>query len=866
MSALPLGTVTMVFSDIDGSTRLLQQLGDDYAAALSRHRALVRAAVADGDGHEMGTEGDSFFVVFDSARAAVQTCLRAQEALQRQEWPAGTSLRVRMGVHTGEPLRHEDGYVGIDVHRAARIASAAHGGQVLLSDTTRRLVGDALPEGVRLVPLGRHRLKDLTQPEQLYQVSAPGLQDAFPPVRSLGAATSLPTFPTPMVGRADELRRTLRLVADPSVRIVTLVGPGGSGKTRLAVATAEAVAERQQRTVYFTALETVGSASDAWRVAAETLGLPATSDARAAVQGALRDSETLLVLDNVEQIPDAADLVGLTAEAPRITVLVTSRRLLHVRGEHAVDVGALAPADASRLFARQAALVRRGFRLDAETAPVVSRVCDRVDGLPLGIELAAARARLLSPTALLSRLDLSLGTTTAERPERQRTLRSAVAWSHELLSPDAREAFQALAVFEGGCDLDGFAAVAGIDGDRALELAEALADASLLTFADTADGEPRLTMLTTVHDFAREQLDATGSTDEVRRRHAAYLAKLVERAAPHLHGPSQLAWMERLRLEQANTGAALRWCLGDAPCSVPAAERLPLGLRIANGLVWFWYRTGAAREGRELLDRLQDKDIGPQEPELVRAVQGLAVLLLQVGDAEHAMPLLERCLATWRQLGDEPMVARAANSLGVAHRDRGDVEAARRHFDESIAIARAGTDPARLALTLSNRAQLAIDEGAAEQGLQLLEEALVIDRAAGDQWAVVIGETNRAAALIELGRLDEAERALAEVAVSVQSMGDLESTADVLERGATLRVAQGRYDEGAHLLGAARLVRSEARIPLSAVDARRLEGLAADGAAALGAAAWDEQLAAAASLRPEAALRSLLAPPAAGRH
>jgi predicted ATPase/class 3 adenylate cyclase len=863
MSALPLGTVTMVFSDIDGSTRLLQELGDAYAAALSTHRELIRVAVAEGDGHEMGTEGDSFFVVFDSARAAVQTCLRAQQALQRHEWPMGSRLRVRMGVHTGEPLRHEEGYVGLDVHRAARIASAAHGGQVLLSETTWRLVDGTLDGGARLVSLGRHRLKDLSRPEQLYQLCAEGLQRDFPPLRSLGAATSLPVFATPMVGRAEELRHIQRTVGDPTVRVVTLVGPGGSGKTRLAVASAEAVAGREDRTVYFAALETVSTAAEAWRGLAEALGLPVTSDPETTVQGALRDSSTLLVLDNVEQIPDAEDLVvGLTSAAPHVTVLVTSRRLLHVRGEHAVDIGALAPGDASRLFARQAALVRRGFRLDEDTAPVVSEVCARVDGLPLGIELAAARARLLSPAALLSRLDLSLGARTGERPERQRTLRAAVAWSHDLLSPEAREAFEALAVFEGGCDLAGLAAVAEVDDGQALELAEALADASLLTFADAADGEPRLTMLRTVHDFALERLDAAGTSEEMRRRHAAYLAGLVERAAPHLHGPTQLAWMERLRVEQPNTGAALRWCLADAPTSGPAAERLSLGLRIANGLVWYWYRTGAAHEGRELLDRLRDKDIGPDDPELVRAVQGLAVLLLQVGDAEQAMPLLERCLATWRQLGDRPMVARAANSLGVAHRDRGETEAARRHFDDSLAISRSDGDRSRLALTLSNLGQLAIDEGDPEEGLARLEEALAIDRAAGDRWAVVIGETNRAAALVELGRLAEAERVLGDVAASVPSMEDLESTADVLERGAMLRVAQGRYDDAATLLGVARTVRTAARIALSGVDERRLVALMSPAAAALGQAAWDHAVSAASSLSPEAALRTLQPGPA----
>ena len=508
MSALPLGTITMVFSDIDGSTRLLQHLGDAYADALSTHRALIRDAVRAGQGHELGTEGDSFFVVFDSARRAVETCLRAQQALQSQHWPQDSELRVRMGVHTGEPLRHEDGYVGLDVHRAARIASAAHGGQVILSDSTRQLVEGALPVDARLLPLGRHRLKDLASAEQLYQLTAPGLLAEFPPVRSLGATTSLPRFATDLIGRSEEVRRVLRLVSGGSGRLVTLAGPGGSGKTRLAVAVAETVAAAEGREVFFAALETVTSAAEGWRVLAEAVGATAGPEPAAAALAALRDSAALVVLDNLEQITDAEDLVHrLADDCPRVSVLVTSRRPLHQRGEQTIEVGSLRTADAARLFARQATLVRRGFRMDDTNGADVAAVCERVDGLPLGIELAAARVRLLSPAALLSRLDLSLGASGSDRPERQRTLRSAVAWSYELLSDEGRAAFELAGVFEGGCDLDGFAAITGLDAAPALAQAESLADASLLTFADGPDGEPRLSLLRTVRDFAVERLE-----------------------------------------------------------------------------------------------------------------------------------------------------------------------------------------------------------------------------------------------------------------------------------------------------------------------------------------------------------------------
>jgi predicted ATPase len=844
---------------------LLQLLGDAYADALSTHRSLIREAIRAGDGHELGTEGDSFFIVFDSARSAVETCLRAQRALQSQRWPQDSELRVRMGVHTGEPLRHEDGYVGLDVHRAARIASAAHGGQIVLSDSTRRLVEGALPVGATLLPLGRHRLKDLASAEQLCQLAAPGLLADFPPVRSLGATTSLPRFATALIGRSEEVRRIRRLVSGESSRLVTLAGPGGSGKTRLAVAVAETVAAADGREVFFAALETVTTAAEGWRVVAEAVGASAGPEPVTAALAALRDSAALVVLDNLEQITDADELVRRLADGcPQVSVLVTSRRPLHQRGEHTVEVGSLGTADAARLFARQATLVRRGFRVDGTNDADVAAVCQRLDGLPLGIELAAARVRLLSPAALLTRLDLSLGAIGSDRPERQRTLRSAVAWSYDLLSEDARAVFELAGVFEGGCDLEGFAAVTGLDAAAALAQAESLADASLLTFADGPDGEPRLTLLRTVRDFAVERLELSGDAQAVRRRHAEYYADMVEAGSALLNGPGQTGWIERLRIEHANTSAALRWCLDDSSEGPASQSRLSLGLRIANGLIWFWYRTGAAHEGRQLLDQLRDKRIGPDAPELVLAVQGLAVLLLQVGESEQALPLLSQALATWRQLDNRPRIARALNSLGVAHRDQGETELARGHFNESIEISTAIGDTPRLAATLSNLAQVAIDEQRPAEAEALLRTALAIDRAAGDQWAVAIGETNLTAALLDLGRLDEAERLLASVAQVVHDIRDLESTADVLERGAVLRSAQGRAADAALLAGVAANVRREAHIPTSVVDARRFEALLAPARAVVGESDWTEKLAATSAVTTEQALRSLTgeSPPA----
>ena len=540
-SSLPSGTVTLLFSDMEGSTALLARLGERYAEVLSAQRALLREAFDACGGRELGTEGDSFVVVFRSAGDAVRCCVAAQRALAGYRWPEGARVRVRMGLHSGEPARHEGGYVGMDVHRAARIAAAAHGGQTVLSDPTRLLAQARMPPGVSVRDLGWHRLKDIEAPEHLYQLVVAGLPEQFPPLKSLGAPTSLPVPPTPLVGRDSDLDQLRAVIVRPGVRLLTLTGTGGVGKTRLALAAAAALQEFFPDGVYFVPLADVSSAEVMWKTIADRLDVNDDRSAADAVIQQLRPGRSLLVLDNLEQLREAAGVAAeLLATAPAVVVLATSRRPLHVQGEQewpvrplAVPVAAdaayaqVAAASAVRLFIQQATMAKPDFVLTSGNAAEVAAICRRLDGLPLAIELAAARVKLLTPKAILARLGHRLGLAAGDagRPSRHLTLRHTIAWSYDLLPSDLQDIYRRTGVFEGGCGIDAFAAVslAGRHreaGTDPLAWAGELLDASLITVTEGTDGEPRIRMLETLRDYAVERLEHDGDPDVVRRRHA----------------------------------------------------------------------------------------------------------------------------------------------------------------------------------------------------------------------------------------------------------------------------------------------------------------------------------------------------------
>jgi predicted ATPase/class 3 adenylate cyclase len=537
---LPEGTVSMLFSDIEGSTVLAQRLGPDWEGVLEAQRQVCREAWSTHGGTEMGTEGDSFFVVFGSALDAVGAAVAAQRALSHTSWPTDNEVRVRIGVHTGSPRRHADGYVGTDVHQAARIAACAHGGQIVVSETTAGLVrsgdGSTILPGLSFQDLGEHRVKDIETPLRLFQVGAEGLADEFPTLRSFGGLHNVPTSGSPLVGRETELSALVDWLRAGQGRLVTLTGPGGTGKTRLAIGVAEAVAGEVSDGVRFVSLAPVTTGEAMWSTISQVLELPPDAGVPPEFFEQVGRSDAVWILDNLEQLAEAPEVVGQILQgAPRVRVVATSRSPLHVEGEVEFQLAPLSlPADDSwaevsssgavKFFVQRAAKVRRGFSLTTENAVDVARLCRALDGLPLALDLTAARLKLFNVPALLERIDtvLDVGSTRIGHDgptDRQRTLRSTIEWSFRLLPDVQQDLLTALSVFAGGAALDAVSSVCGAlyDGDE-----EALVD-GVLGLVDSSflqvryDTEPtRFTLLETIRRYAQERLDGSGEAAGIR--------------------------------------------------------------------------------------------------------------------------------------------------------------------------------------------------------------------------------------------------------------------------------------------------------------------------------------------------------------
>jgi predicted ATPase/class 3 adenylate cyclase len=611
--ALPTGTVTFLFTDIEGSTALLTLLGEAYVTLLERHAEILRTAIAAHGGTEVGTEGDAFFAVFPSAPDAVAAASRAQRELRVTSWPNDASVHVRMGLHTGVARLGADNYVGLDVHRAARIAAAGHGGQVLLSEATRALADHALPGDTHLRDLGQHRLKDLEQPVRIWQLEIDGLPADFPDLRTLDARPgNLPRPLTRFVGRERELAQLVDMVRGH--RLVSLTGAGGTGKTRLALRAAEVLRDGLPDGAFFVDLSALRDPAFVPLAITQALrlGVDPGGDALHAARGYLRDREALLLVDNFEQVVEAAHVVeDLLVAAPRIRVLATSRSPLGIYGEQELELPPFdVPADASAellsaspavaLFVDRARDVKPGFELSADLAAIVAGIIARLDGLPLAIELAASQVRVLTPAAILSRLEAHqplMPAATRGRPARQRTMRAAIDWSYELLDGPERRLFTRLAVLPGGFSLEAAAAVAdpGDLGIAILDGIAALVGTSLLRQSD-GDAEPRFGMLETIRDYAGERLRTDFDADATERRQAAFYVSFTEAAEPHLTRMEQASWLDRCEVERPNLRHAIDWAIGSGEAD--------LGLRMAAALWRFWHQRGPLWEGRKALDQL----------------------------------------------------------------------------------------------------------------------------------------------------------------------------------------------------------------------------------------------------------------------
>ncbi|MGO9729080.1 MAG: ATP-binding protein [Streptosporangiaceae bacterium] len=666
-------TYTFLFTDIEGSTALLRRLGEDaYAQLLAGHHSLIRSALAAHAGRELDTQGDAFFAAFSSPRACVAAVLEMQQALQAQGWPAGEQVRVRMGVHTGEATTTATGLVGLDVHRAARVAAVAHGGQVLLSETVAALVRDSLPPGAVLRDLGAHRLKDMGRPEQIFQLHAAGLQAEFPPLRSLGSPAlpnNLPAQLATFIGRDRELGEVRALVE--SSRLVTLTGAGGCGKTRLGLQVAAELLDGSGDGVWLVELAAVAdqdgvapAMSEALRIAGQP-GRPVLET----LLDALAPQDILIVLDNCEHLIGAcaktADLI--LRRCPRVQLVATSREPLGIGGEAIYrvpslslpgpgDPGSVAPqsSDAVALFVDRARTQGVELAVDERAAVLVVSICRRLDGMPLAIELAAARLRTMSLASLHGRLDqrfrlLTGGSRTAL--QRQQTLRATVDWSYSLLNSAEQSLLRRLSVFAESFDLDAAEAVCGFGGIEVLDVAGllgSLADKSLVG-AEPARGILRYRLLETIRQFASERLLEAGEHEAAAAgaAHCAHFLSVAEAAAPHLTGPDQGRWLARLDAEQVNLRRAAEHAAGDADGTARV-------LRFGAALRLYWMARFRDEEAFGLLMPVLQRPEARADPGLFGAA--LVTVAARTVNTGTALQQGEQAVEFARQLGDDRLL------------------------------------------------------------------------------------------------------------------------------------------------------------------------------------------------------------------
>ncbi|MCA1705883.1 MAG: tetratricopeptide repeat protein [Actinobacteria bacterium] len=791
MSELPRGTVTLLFTDIEGSTRLLHTLGPRYRDALEVHRTILRAAFSDHhQGTEVDTQGDAFFYAFATPQDALTAATQAQRALTNHPWPDGAELRVRMGIHTGTPEVTDQGYVGQDVHLGARICAAAWGGQILVSPTTAAHLSSRT-EDLALRPLGAHTLKDLDDPVELSQVTAPGLRADFPPPRTPSSShlTNLPPRLPPLIGRDTDLAALTELLTTQEVSLVTLVGPGGTGKTRLALATGQQLLHSFSDGVFFTDLSALTDADLVIPHIAATLSLR-ESPGRS-LQETLRDhlspKEMLLITDNLEQVIDAAkDIATLVTDAPQLKVLVTSREALRVTGERVYSLSPLQVPDedqrdleqlqrspAVALFTERARQIKADFCLTQDNASDVGAICRRLDGLPLAIELAAARANLLSPSALLSRLDRGLKVLSSGRrdaAQRQRTLRAAIAWSYDLLPADEQRLFRRLGVFVGGFGLEAAEQVCD-RGDLDTDVLDGLASLVDKSLVRTVEGEDdRFSMLETIREFAADKLLECGEAEEIRRAHAEFFRALAEEAEPHLVEAAHKEWLDRLERDHDNFRAALG--------STPQNER-DVALALAAALRRFWDIRGHVTEGRRWLDEILSRQIEDSSLK-ARAQYGAGVLAEEQGDLDEARRLIDAALALFSRHDDRRNVVSCLMELGRISWLRGDVATARASSEDAVNLAREVGDHGLLARALVTIGEREMEASRLGEARALYEEALALMRAVGDNDGTLWVTTNLGELELHVGDYRRAEEHLEKAVSLAETAGNLTGRATAL--------------------------------------------------------------------------------------
>ncbi|MEM6708986.1 MAG: tetratricopeptide repeat protein [Pseudomonadota bacterium] len=856
---LPTGTVTLCLTDIEGSTRLLNRVGAEvYARMLAVHRDVIRNCVHRYGGVEVDTQGDAFFLAFPAAAAAVEAVAAIQRGLIDAPWEGQEPIAIRIGLHTGEPQRTDEGYVGMDVHEAARVSALGHGGQVLLSERLAREVAPELPDNLALRDLGEHLLKDVPEPQQLFQLQIEGLRSDFPPLRSRASApNNLPQTLTPFIGREPVIAELLDLIRAPQTRVVTLVGPGGTGKSRLGLRAADELLPSFKDGVFLVPLVSITDPKLVASQIATTLGIRETGEEpQVVLANGLRDREMLLLLDNFEQVQAATRVVAdLARDCPGIKFLVTSREALRIAGARAFQVPPLdlpeeqdwhryervVDSEAVRLFVERARTARPEFELVPDNAALVAEICQRLDRLPLAIELAAARVATMPLDRILRGMQRRLKMLTgggADLLVHQTTLRDLIAWSYDLLDEDEKRLWTRLAVFNGGATIAAAQAVCDLDDEFDIELdAESLAAKSLIRYEFSvtdsgSGGEPgsRLQMLETLREFALERLREEPEYDELVERHRHWFASLTERAAAGYRGPDHEQWLAILAVELPNLRSALERAIKNQE------ERT--ALLFAARLWFFFYQRGLLSEGRTRLESVL-KAFPQGEPALLGQCElGVGTLARQQNDVDVAWTHTLAARELFERAGDANGVADAESGLGSIAQRRGDLDQAEWHLSDALARFRALNNEERLSFTLTALGavkHISADLDAAEA---LYQEALAIGRKRQDKNAVATALVNLGELAAEQLRLDDARRYTAE---SLQLYSELELNNAI---AFTLEVLAGlSVDEhpatGVVLLGAASGLRVRLNTPIESFNAERLARDEARLRTALGPAEFD---------------------------
>ena len=817
---LPTGTVTFLSTDIEGSTRLWETVPDAMARSLALHDQTLRTAFGQHGRVVYSTMGDGIVVVFASAVAAVRAVLEAQRALVAAPWPDQTGmLKVRMGLHTDEAVLRDGQYANRPLNRCTRLTAAAHGGQILLSGATAALVRSELPDGANLIDLGEHRLRDLADRMRIFQLAHPDLPREFPALRLLEAvAGNLPVPVSSFIGRERELQQITTALGQ--ARMVTLTGPGGIGKTRLAVAVGEQLRDRFAAGVLFVPLAAVTDPALVLDGVARAVGadLGGAGSPVQALAGWFGDDRWLLILDNLEQVVSAAgDLGELLARCRGVVILATSRTVLGLAAEREYPVPPLPfPADAVvasadelassqavALFVDRARAVRPGFAPTEGNAAAVAEICRRLEGLPLAIELAAARTRLLDPAALLARLAASLdalGTGAVDLPERQRTLRATVEWSVGLLEDGERSLLEVVAVFTGGWTIDAAAQVAELEEDRALELLEALARHSLIQLDPGSDGS-RCAMLGTVRAFVAERLAARPDAAEVQRRHAEYYRGLAGQADRALRGTGHGQWMERLEAETQNLAAAVSWYLACDPTPLPHLFRI----------LWpFWAIRDHQATARPWLGQLLAADAPFDSQACAELAWTAAGTAAEVGDDVAALAARRRLEPQLNQIQDPFLHAICQLGMAWASPITGDLEGALREVSAALEELRGHDEPFFTALAAYTAATAETAMGRPDGALQHLRETRELADRYGYAWLTAMSQLQLGTLAVAQGRLDQA-RDLLDEALDVSLANRItRGVAMGLAAFAQLAFAEGDPEQAALLAGAAEGLRGRA--------------------------------------------------------